>query len=454
MSFLAPFRVSREYVRVIANTVDKYFLEKKHNGRVVADKKRSMRRAGFITTRPLERVEIDNFLLDVHLVCPDTGRWLGRPWLTAAVDHYSGMVLGYYLSYASPSATSILGALRHGIFPKKKRPNKSEDEPNDYESDDEVMDESWPCFGIPDCIALDNGSDMTGFVLADVCGKLAIEMFFCPPRVPWYKGVIERFGRTINMRFIHWFPGTTLGKETEEGAPPPHKSALLTFDDFEELLRDYFVTVQNRIPRKNKLGTPTQRWLEGLEKWPVRLPDDENLLDALIGITEKRTLLQTGIQYENRFYANDALEMLWNTCPEGTKVLFRVNILDIRTINVFHPVRNAFFKVECITPEAWPLPLDFHLQRSAHAISLGLNPALRHDITIAENDLKKKIRAMSAKNKRKMLGKNAEFLRQKQDNAALELPINTSTKPLTSGESMLGLLAALQEDNSIDSISE
>ena len=113
-----PFRVGRETVRAIALTVDRYLLMRARHGKVVANAKRKPRAAGVITTRPLERVELDHFLCDVHLVCGRTGVPLGRPWLTLAVDHYSGMVVGYHLTFAPPSAASVLAALRHAILPK------------------------------------------------------------------------------------------------------------------------------------------------------------------------------------------------------------------------------------------------------------------------------------------------------------------------------------------------
>lgn len=119
MSFsLNPLKVSRESVRRIALNINQYDVMNSRYGRRAADTKRGPRAAGVITTRPLERVEMDHFLCDVHLVCEKTGIRLGRPWLTLAVDHYSGMVLGYYLSFAPPSAASVLAALRHAILPK------------------------------------------------------------------------------------------------------------------------------------------------------------------------------------------------------------------------------------------------------------------------------------------------------------------------------------------------
>ena len=114
----APFQVSRETARQVALCVDRYQIMRRRYGRQAADVKRKPRGVGVLTTRPLERVELDHFLLDIHLVCGRTGVSLGRPWLTLAVDHYSGMVLGYHLTFGAPSAASVLAALRHAILPK------------------------------------------------------------------------------------------------------------------------------------------------------------------------------------------------------------------------------------------------------------------------------------------------------------------------------------------------
>ena len=111
-------KVSRETMRQIGLTTDRYQLMRARHGTMVANLKRKPRSAGVATTRPLERVELDHFLCDVHLICGKTGVPLGRPWLTLAVDHYSGMVVGFHLSFAPPSAASVLAALRMAILPK------------------------------------------------------------------------------------------------------------------------------------------------------------------------------------------------------------------------------------------------------------------------------------------------------------------------------------------------
>lgn len=115
---LTPLSISRETVRQVAMGVDRYQITRARFGREAANAKLKPRGAGVITTRPLERVEVDHFMVDVHLVCGRTGQPLGRPWLTLVVDHYSGMLLGYHLTFAPPSTASVLAALRHAILPK------------------------------------------------------------------------------------------------------------------------------------------------------------------------------------------------------------------------------------------------------------------------------------------------------------------------------------------------
>ncbi|MFX5701149.1 hypothetical protein ABTE07_19995, partial [Acinetobacter baumannii] len=59
---------------------------------------------GVSTTRPLERVEIDHTQLDLFVIDDQTGFPLGKPYITAAIDHHTGSVTGFYISFTPPSA--------------------------------------------------------------------------------------------------------------------------------------------------------------------------------------------------------------------------------------------------------------------------------------------------------------------------------------------------------------
>lgn len=400
MSFdLTPLKVSRESVRQIALTVDRYEVMRRRFGRRPADTKRGPRAAGVITTRPLERVEMDHFLCDVHLVCEKTGVRLGRPWLTMAVDHYSGMALGYYLSFAPPSAASVLAALRHAILPK----NSS--------STDEVR---WLAFGIADLLALDNGLDFTSHGVREACAALGIDLLFTPPRSPWYKGTIERFGRTMNTRFIHFLRGTTLGKPTSDLGYNGANEAVLTFQVFEALLTQYITTIHNKTPSRNKSQSPERLFLMGCQSWPVRVPISMAEFDAAVALSKNAVLQQSGLMFLRLRYQSDALGELWNRSPKSTRLHFKVNPLNLQSIQVRHPVTGEYFQVDCVDDFHWPRTLSIHVAVRAHARTLGLSPDERRNLAKAEADLMKKYSEEAKNSSRTLRRMQAEILRQSQ----------------------------------------
>ena len=62
--------------------------------------------------RPFEIGHIDHTELDVEVVCSDTGRPLGRPWMTILTDAFSRRCLALYLTCDAPSYRSCMMILR------------------------------------------------------------------------------------------------------------------------------------------------------------------------------------------------------------------------------------------------------------------------------------------------------------------------------------------------------
>jgi putative transposase len=106
------------------NKLDSYEVMKARFGKRIADSKFKAIKQGIAPTRPLERVEIDHTKIDLLVIDAETGMPIGRPWLTTAIDVYSKMIFGMYLSFNPPSYLSVMQCLMHGISPKtyiKKR---------------------------------------------------------------------------------------------------------------------------------------------------------------------------------------------------------------------------------------------------------------------------------------------------------------------------------------------
>ena len=78
-------------------------------GRAVADKTfNSVKYEPPQTKRPMEVVEIDHTLLPLYVVDPETNLPIGTPTLTTAIDRYTGIPIGYYVSYEPPSYLSVM----------------------------------------------------------------------------------------------------------------------------------------------------------------------------------------------------------------------------------------------------------------------------------------------------------------------------------------------------------
>ncbi|MDI1260192.1 hypothetical protein [Aquabacterium sp.] len=110
-------------------------------GKAAADRRFRIIKAGVQTTRILERVEVDHTPLDLFLLDETTWLPLGRPTLTMAIDHFSRMPLGYYLSFGAPSAAAVVGALRHAVLHK----TSAQAVPALVHAEN-----AWICYGVPE----------------------------------------------------------------------------------------------------------------------------------------------------------------------------------------------------------------------------------------------------------------------------------------------------------------
>lgn len=64
-------------------------------------------------------IQIDHTPVDLMLVDNEHRKSIGRPYLTLAIDVYSRMITGYYLSLDPPSATSVAMCVARSILQKR-----------------------------------------------------------------------------------------------------------------------------------------------------------------------------------------------------------------------------------------------------------------------------------------------------------------------------------------------
>ena len=175
---------------------------------------------------PLSVVEIDHTKMDIILVDDIHRRPIGRPWITLAIDVFSRMVAGFYVSFDPPGALATGLCIAHAILSKDKWLIK-----HNVASD-------WPLWGLPKTIHLDNAKEFRGSMLQRACKEYGINLEWRPVARPHFGGHIERAIGTL-MKEIHTLPGTTFSNVQERGDYDSDKSANMTLSEFETWLATF-----------------------------------------------------------------------------------------------------------------------------------------------------------------------------------------------------------------------
>lgn len=323
---LNPPSLSTVY-RMLAR-VEAYKRHALQNGKDAADKRFRVVKSGVKTEHILERVEIDHTPLDLFLIDERTWLPLGRPTLTVVIDHFSRMLLGFHLSFGNPSAAAVIGALRHAILPKK---------PAEEAMPGMKTERKWNCYGRPDVLVVDNGLEFHGNDLESVAYDLGIRLQYCPKHQPRFKGVVERYLKTVNYFFAHQLPGTSFARLHQRGDYDPQKHALLTFSEFNHLFEKWVVDVYSQTLHRGIGTTPWAKWAEALTRREPELPMDLHALQRRIGQVSERALRQDGIQLNGIRYNSDALAPMLRAFGAGVQVRVLYDPQDLGEIQVWGP---------------------------------------------------------------------------------------------------------------------
>lgn len=315
-------------VQRLLNDAPKYDLAVLREGKAAADRKFRVVVRSVKTNHVLERVEVDHTPLDLFLVDDKTMLPLGRPIVTILIDHKSRMVLGYYVGFGQPSTAAVMSALRHAILPKK---------PAAPAMPGLKVVNAWTCYGRPLVLVLDNGLEFHSRDLEAVALDLGITLQFCPKREPRFKGVVERFLKTLNYFFAHQLPGTSFSRLHQRGDYDPAKHAVLTLAQFRHLFEKWLLDIYGQTIHRGVKGMPLALWNEGAQQTVIELPSDRASLQRRIGMVEQRALQHYGIDLHNVRYCGPALSRLLDLHGPGTSVRVVLDPDDIGDIQVWGP---------------------------------------------------------------------------------------------------------------------
>lgn len=294
--------------------------------------------------QPLAVVQMDHTPADIICVDEVHRQPIARPFLTVAIDVFSRMVVGFYLSYDPPSATSVALCLAQAMCSKRE-----------YLANLEVPG-TWPVWGRISTVHVDNAKEFRGAVLERGCEEYGINLNWRPVRMPHYGGHIENMmGRVA--REMHTLPGTTFSNPQERGEYDSEAQSAMTLKELERHLADFFVNVYH-LRRHSELGaSPRRKWELGVigdatnpGTGVAALPQDPEQIAIDFMPFHERTVQQYGLQIDKVFYYDPVLDSHINsTDPVNPKAkrLFtvRVDPRDISKVFFFDPDAGRYFPI-------------------------------------------------------------------------------------------------------------
>ncbi|WP_275357479.1 DDE-type integrase/transposase/recombinase [Methylophilus sp. YYY-1] len=301
----------------------------------------------------LERVEIDHTPLDLIVIDKTTMLPLGRAWLTLALDKFSRIVVGFYISFNAPSSYSVLQCLKQMILTKDDLLKRYPDIQNE-----------WPVFGVPDLLALDNGMDLHADALKKACLELGIQILYCPAATPEMKGSVERFFRTINQGLIHKLPGTTFSNIDERGDYPAEDLAAIDMETLVHLVTKWTVDVYNVSPHRGINDTPLNKWRSSAKYRDIELPVYPTQLEVIVGVPARRTVFHYGIELEGLHYNNRQLQEVRKISGQNLQVELKFYEDQVQFIDVFDPFTKEYLRVDAVHED---YTKDLH--REAHRLA-------------------------------------------------------------------------------------
>lgn len=332
-------------------------------------------RAGVEPTRILETVIIDSTIVDCHVIDDVNFVPVGRPWLTVAIDVYSRCILAAHLSFTPPSLETAMATLRQVCTEKSSLAAKYPNIPH-----------VWPAFGVPETVLVDNSWEQSGGSFRDACADVGIAVKWAPVKTPEYKGVGERFFKTLNTGCIHKLAGSVPmpPEQLRKHGIDPQADAVLLLSELDELIYHYVVEIYGRNYHSGIRAVPEDAWRRNEKLYGISYASDLRSLNlSLSKLAGTFTLDRAGIQFLDLTYrSDDVFDLLNDLLPLAPKRGKRAGTVDVKVkywpediskISVWNDVRKTYVTLDC-TQQLYTRNLSEHLHKKAtqFAIDAGL----------------------------------------------------------------------------------
>ena len=336
MNIIAPHSNT---IRNRIESISEYEKLKKQGSKSIARTRYEPTPNKFEADYPLQLIEIDHTPCDIILVDDEHRLPIGRPWITVAIDIYSRMIVGYYLSMNAPSVTSVGMCVSNTILPKDTILAKFD------------VNANWNVWGFPETIHVDNGADFRADAVKKAGLAHGINIEFRPVGRANFGGHIERAIGTL-MSEIHNLPGTTFSNIKQRGEYNSDANASMTFFEFEKWLVTFITKIYHKRVHNSLFLTPEQQWEEGLfgdenSIGFIQKPSSNSTIILDFLPIYERTIQKNGVNIEGLNYYDHVLRTKINQTENGRKkqFIFKRDPRDISYIWFYEESTKEYFKI-------------------------------------------------------------------------------------------------------------
>jgi transposase InsO family protein len=172
--------------------------------------------------RPFEIGHIDHTQADVWAVCSQTGRLLGRPWISFLTDAFSRRILALHLTFDPPSYRSCMMILRECV----RRHSR-----------------------LPQILVLDGGSEFDSTYFETLLARCEVTKKSRPPAKARFGSTCERIFGTANKQFLHNLQGNTQAARSRQvtSSVDPRNHAAWPLKELHSRLSEYAYEIYDTL---------------------------------------------------------------------------------------------------------------------------------------------------------------------------------------------------------------
>lgn len=304
---------------------------------------------GLGVTRPLERIEMDEWNVSLRTLLQDARIWRHlskqerlkaektRLWVSAAIDCATRCIVGLYLLDGSPSSEAAVNTLRQVVTDKSDLAAAA------------GCQTSWDMGSRRiETICTDTGSAYVSHEFRAACAELQIEIMFPPAGMPQMRGRIERLFSTFHQQLVARFHGRTFENVVAKGDYDADEMANIDAEELYRMLVRYVVDVYHNTPHRGLGGeTPRNAWIRLNRQFGTEDTLDEDIARSIFGTTIEASIQKDGVSLFGLTYQDSKLQQLRRQ-TRYKPVIVRVDQQDLGYVSV--RTEKEWLTVPCKQP--------------------------------------------------------------------------------------------------------